>query len=195
MQASRVRPIETRSLRTMRPATVAKVAGALAVGAGLMAFAYYVMPHLTASGPIAYALAFLIYGVTSASIVVPVPGMAALIVMANDLNPWALAAVAACGGALGELFGYWLGAQGGSRLTNSVALRAVKTKLERFGGPIVFLFAAVPILPMDAAAIAAGVLRYPMVRFLLYMVAGKALLLATVFMLASKGAELWRFWS
>lgn len=171
---------------TLSPAekTVAKVGAAAIVGAGLIAFAYYVLPRLAATGVAAYGLGFLINAVTSASIMVPVPGMGALVVMSSELNPWMLAIIAAAGGALGELFGYWLGSQGRGPLTGSRVFMKIRTRMERYGGAVVFVFAAIPVLPMDAAAMVAGATRYPVGRFLGYMAAGKALLLMTVFYLA-----------
>lgn len=158
-----------------------RIAGALAIGVGLAAFAYMVLPTLSATGPLGYALGFLINGVTSASIFVPVPGMAALVVMSGELNPWILAGFAGVGGAIGELFGYWLGSQGRGTLGRNRAFAQVQARVQRYGGPVVFLFAAVPVLPMDAAAMAAGATRYPVTRFIAFMTAGKVLLLVTVF--------------
>lgn len=171
---------------TLRPAEkiAAKALLAVAVGIGLVAFAYYVLPRLAATGVAGYALGFLINAVTSASIIMPVPGMGILIVMSSELNPWMLAVVAAAGGALGELFGYWLGSQGRGPLAGSRMFAKIRGSMERHGGAVVFAFAAIPILPMDAAAMVAGATRYPVGRFLGYMAAGKALLLMAVFYFA-----------
>ncbi len=171
---------------TLKPAEkiLAKAAAAIALGVGLVALATYVMPRLAATGIAAYALGFVIYGVTSASIIVPVPGMAALVVMSGDLNPWMLAGVAGVGGALGELFGYWLGTQGRGALARSRALAMVQARMERYGGAVIFTFAAVPVLPMDAAAMVAGSTGYPVTKFLVFMAMGKAVLLVSVFGLA-----------
>lgn len=49
-----------------------------------------------------------------------------------------------------------------------------------------FLFAAVPVLPMDAAGIVAGATRYPIGRYLIAMFAGKLLLLVVLFLAARR---------
>jgi membrane protein YqaA with SNARE-associated domain len=168
---------------TLRPTAkfVGKAAFAVLAAGNLMALAYYVLPGLSATGPAAYALGFVINAVTSASIIVPVPGMGALVVMSSELNPWMLAAVAAFGGALGEMFGYWLGSQGRGTLAGSRFFQALAMRMRRHGAALVFLFAAVPVLPMDAAAMVAGATHYPVARFVMSMAAGKAVLLASAF--------------
>jgi hypothetical protein len=127
---------------------IIKSAITAAVFAGVIATAYLLLPQLEATGNWAYGIGFLIQATTSASIVVPIPGMAALMVMSQDMN---LLPVAAAGAA---------------------------------GGAIVFLFAAIPVLPMDLAGIVAGATRYPVVRYLTAMFAGKFLLLTIGFLAA-----------
>jgi membrane protein YqaA with SNARE-associated domain len=188
MQATTTQPSRT-SIAPRDAAQVAlKITVAVAIAAGLMAFAYNVLPTLLATGPeaglAAYALGFVVNAITSASIIVPVPGMGALVLMSSELNPWVLAGVAGVGGALGEMFGYWLGTQGRGPLTGSRLFGKIQARMQRYGAGVIFLFAAVPVLPIDAAAMVAGATRYPVARFLVSMAAGKALLLATAFALA-----------
>lgn len=163
---------------------IIKAAITAAVFAGVVATAYLLLPRLDATGNWAYGIGFLIQATTSASIVVPIPGMAALMVMSQDMDLLSLAAVGAAGGAIGELFGYWIGAQGRGPLVKTRLYRKLEPAMRRWGGAIVFLFAAIPILPMDLAGIVAGATRYPVVRYLTAMFAGKLLLLTIGFLAA-----------
>ncbi|MDA0799293.1 MAG: VTT domain-containing protein [Chloroflexi bacterium] len=163
---------------------IIKSAITAAVFAGVIATAYLLLPQLEATGNWAYGIGFLIQATTSASIVVPIPGMAALMVMSQDMNLLSLAAAGAAGGAIGELFGYWLGSQGRGPLVKTGLYRKLEPAMKRFGGAIVFLFAAIPVLPMDLAGIVAGATRYPVARYLTAMFAGKFLLLTIGFLAA-----------
>ncbi len=156
--------------------------GLVIAAAALIAWAaYMLLPLLESATSWGYAAGFAIQAITSASLFLPVPGAAALAVMSQELNPLALAAAGAAGGALGELSGYWLGRQGGSRFESSPAYRRVSGPMLRHGGLVVFAFALLPVLPMDAAGIIAGIVRYPVARYLIAMFAGKALLLLAMF--------------
>ncbi len=162
----------------------AKLSMTVAIFAAIVAASYLVIPRLGVQGVAAYGVGFLVQATTSATVLVPVTGIPALVVMSQDLNLLTLAVFGAAGGALGELFGYWLGSQGRGPLSNMRLYHRLETAMQRRGGLVVFLFAAVPLLPMDAAGIVAGVTRYPLGRFLTAMFAGKLLLLLTLFLVA-----------
>ena len=150
----------------------------------VVGMAYLVLPRLEAAGHWAYGIGFLVQATTSASIFIPMPGMAALVVMSQELNIVALAVVGAAGGAVGELLGYWIGSQGRGPLAKTGLYKKLEAAVRRRGGTVIFLFAAVPLLPMDAAGIIAGATRYPIGRFLIAMFAGKLLLLIALFLAA-----------
>lgn len=163
---------------------VMKFGIAAAIFAAAVATAYLVLPRLEATGVWAYVVGFLVQATTAASIMVPLPGMAALVVMSQELHLVMLAVVGAAGGAIGELFGYWLGSQGRGPLARTRIYNKLEVAMRRWGGVVVFLFAAVPVLPMDAAGIVAGATRYPIARYLVAMFAGKLLLLMALFLAA-----------
>jgi membrane protein DedA with SNARE-associated domain len=70
------------------------------------------LPTLQTARPWGYAATFTIQVMSSASIIVPVPGLLVLMMMAQELDPLMLAGSGAAGAALGNLTGYWVGAQG-----------------------------------------------------------------------------------
>lgn len=166
---------------------------AAAVFASIVAMSFLVLPRLEATGIWAYGIGFLIQATTSASIMVPVPGAAALTVMSQELNLFALAAVGAAGGAVGELVGYWLGTQGRGPLAKLGIYKKLEAAMAKWGGTVVFLFAAVPLLPMDAAGIVAGATRLPLHRYLISMFLGKMLLLSLVFLAARQFSTAFSF--
>lgn len=167
------------SRKMVRPAL--KSLAFAAFFAAIVGFAYFVLPSLNATGIWAYGVGFLIQATTSASIIVPIPGMAALLVMAQEMDILALAAFGAAGGTVGELVGYWLGMQGRGPLAKTGLYKRLEPAMRRWGGPIIVLFAAIPVLPMDAAGIVAGAIRFPIARYLVAMFTGKFALLLVGF--------------
>jgi membrane protein YqaA with SNARE-associated domain len=161
-----------------RFAVVAAIATAIAV------VVYLILPALERTGRWAYLVGFLIQGATASTVVIPVPGLAALTVMSLELNPYALAAAGAAGGSLGELTGYWLGTQGRGLMGKTRFLRWVRPQMARRGALVIVLFAAIPMLPMDAAGIVAGSSRYSIARFLMATFVGKYVLLLVTFFIA-----------
>jgi membrane protein YqaA with SNARE-associated domain len=168
--------------------SVLKFTMAAAFFAGIVAMAYLVLPHLEATGIWAYGVAFLIQATTSASVMIPIPGMAALTVMSQEMDIVTLAAFGAAGGAVGELVGYWIGAQGRGPLAKLGLYRKIEAAMRRWGGMVVFVFAAIPVLPMDAAGIVAGATRLPLHRYLIAMFSGKMILLTVGFLAARQAS-------
>ena len=174
---------------TKVPASMAGPVGAAliaATAASLTGLALFVLPMIDASGPQAYVAGFIINAVSSATIMIPVPGLAVLLVMAKELDPIMLGVAAGVGGAVGDLVGYWIGARGRGTLENVRAYRFARRQMERFGGAVVLAFALVPVLPMDAIGIVAGATRYPLARYIAFTAAGKILLLVSTFYLTAK---------
>jgi len=134
----------------------------------------YIMARLHTLG---YLGIFLLMFLSSATILLPVPGLVGVPVAGIFLNPLRVGIVAGIGSALGELTGYFAGCGG------RVAIEKNKTKMykttkkwmKRNGFLTIFLFAAIPNPFFDVAGIAAGALEYPLWEFLLACLAGKIL--------------------
>ena len=156
----------------------------------VVAVGHLILPALQTSGAWGYVAGSLIQMVTAATIVIPIPGAAALTVMSQELNPMALAAAGAVGGTIGELTGYWVGTEGRGVLQRSRFFDLIQSQMDRRGGLVIALFALIPVLPMDAAGMMAGAAHYPVRRFLLAMFLGKlGMLLATFFI--ARGVVAW----
>jgi membrane protein YqaA with SNARE-associated domain len=117
------------------------------------------------------------------------PGLLLLFALGAALNPVLVGLVSASGGALGEISGYIAGRSGrGITRSNKWFARAEKW-MRRWGTLTVFVFSLVPVLPFDAAGMAAGVLQFPMRKFLLACFLGKFLLYTIMALFGAWGWE------
>jgi len=122
-----------------------------------------------------YLGAFLVSLVSNATIILPVPGIIVIFAMGAALPPVLVGLVAGAGSAIGELVGYLLGSSGRRLVENRQTYHRLASWLNRWGSVTVFVFALTP-LPFDLLGIVAGILRFPLWKFLLACFAGKALL-------------------
>lgn len=164
--------------------------GLFIVFTGLIVIAtVLLMPKLVVLGPLGYAAGFVINLLSSAVIILPGPGFAAVMIMAKELNPILLGIAVGIGGTLGELTGYWLGAQGREPLEGNRLYGILLRSMTRLGGGILFLFGLLPFLPVDAAGVLAGASKYPVTKFLIYLGIGKTLMSIMILYLAAKAFE------
>jgi membrane protein YqaA with SNARE-associated domain len=147
------------------------------------------LPRLVVLGPLGYVAGFFINLLSSAVIILPSPGFAAVMVMATQLNPFLLGLVVGIGGTLGELVAYWLGAQGHQPLQGNRIYGYLARAMTRAGGAILFLFGLMPFLPVDAAGVLAGAAKYPIAKFLFYLGLGKTLMTIAILYLAARAYE------
>ncbi len=127
-------------------------------------------------GGVGYTGAFLINLIGSASVVVPVPGLAAVCAAAAPdvgLNILALGLIGGIGATIGELTGYLAGYGGQSFVQKSRYYGRVRSLVIRRGALALFILAALPMPVFDVAGIASGSLGYPIRRFLLWVFLGK----------------------
>ncbi len=114
----------------------------------------------------------------ASSIVLPVPGLAALCVGASPavgLNPIEVGLVAASAETVGEMTGYLAGVTGAGLLERNRWYTRFKWWLNRRGGLALFLLAAIPNPIFDLLGIAAGAARYPVHKFLGIVFLGKSI--------------------
>ena len=111
--------------------------------------------------------------VASGGLVVPVPALAITCGAAAFLNPAAVAIIAGLAGTIGELTGYFLGYSGSESVRQGRLYQRIESWMRRRGWLLLFIISAVPNPLFDIAGIAAGVLRYPLWRYLLAVGLGK----------------------
>lgn len=121
-----------------------------------------------------YVGIFIVMFITSATVILPVPGMAITTLAGAFADPLLIGIVGGTGSALGELVGYYFG-YGGGEVINSKKYMEMKEKLKNSKGifPIIFLFSLIPNPLFDLAGIASGALKYPVWKFLIACLLGK----------------------
>ncbi len=134
---------------------------------------FYYRDRVAELGNYAYLSSFLIGLIANATVILPMPGLGMLLGLAAIFNPFLVGLTGAAGGALGEMTGYLVG-RGGRKVVqgNKWYVRA-DAWMKKRGFVTVFLFALLPVLPMDVAGLVAGVSRFPIWKFLLACFLGK----------------------
>ncbi len=121
-----------------------------------------------------YLGAFLISFLGNLTIFIPVPFAFFVIALGATLNPFLVGVACGLGSTLGKLFAYLVGRAGRRFIDEKYGsrLESAKSLVRRYGAPMVFLFALLP-LPDDLIMIPMGVLRYSFTSFLLATLVGK----------------------
>lgn len=111
----------------------------------------------------------------NATIILPAPSLALVFAMGSAFPPLAVGLVAGVGEALGELTGYAAGFVGRVVIEDYGTYQRMASWMQKRGWITVFVLSAIPNPFFDLAGIAAGTLRYPVWRFLLFCWLGKTL--------------------
>ena len=118
---------------------------------------------------------FVVSFLGNATVILPAPSLALVFAMGGILNPLLVGLVAGPAEALGELTGYLAGYSGRAVVEEHKTYRRLSRWMQRNGALTVFILSVVPNPFFDLAGIAAGVLRYPLSRFLLFCWLGKSI--------------------
>jgi membrane protein YqaA with SNARE-associated domain len=116
---------------------------------------------------------FLISVLANATILLPAPGIAFVFAMGSVFNPALVAIAAGLGAAVGEISAYGAGFSGQTVVARLKLYQRIVPWMRRYGGPTTLVLAAVPNPFFDLAGMAAGALKMPFVRFMLWCAAGK----------------------
>ena len=140
-------------------------------------------------GWVAYIIVFVATALSSATILVPAPGVAFTLAAAAVWDPMFVAIAAGTGDALGEMTAYWVGYVG-ERIVDYEHLPAYSkaaTWMDRYGVWAIFGIALLPIIPYDLIGMAAGALKIRWWKFFLATWAGK---LPRAFLAACLGQQI-----
>ncbi|MEM4389257.1 MAG: VTT domain-containing protein [Candidatus Micrarchaeia archaeon] len=171
-----------------------KAIASLSISLAITALALWLGPQLSQQQLVAWGYfgVFVLMLVTSATVILPVPGLAVVVILGHYTNPFLLGIAAGLGSGLGELSGYLAGygAEGIFRKKEGVRYRALRDWMFRQnnGALALFLLALIPNPAFDLAGIVAGATRYPWWKFLVAVVLGKTI---RSIVLAWLGSELW----
>jgi membrane protein YqaA with SNARE-associated domain len=120
-----------------------------------------------------YLGAFLISLLSSATIILPIPGIAVIFALGATYDPYLVGLAAGAGSALGELSGYMAGYSGQGVFKKSRTYLRMEGWMKRRGWLVIFVLAFVPNPIFDLAGAAAGILKYPAWKFLFFCFLGK----------------------
>ena len=162
----------------------------LAVALGAVIAVWSLRGHISAAELAGYPGVFFLSFLGSVSMVLPVPGLISLCAFSLVLNPFALGALAGIGETLGELSGYAVGFAGGSVIKRRGFYIKLKGWMERRGVLFLFLMSVIPNPVFDLVGIAAGGVRFPIIRFLGTVLAGKIVKGLIVSYACSRGVNL-----
>jgi membrane protein YqaA with SNARE-associated domain len=118
---------------------------------------------------------FVVSVVGNATILLPAPSLAATFLAGGIFNPILAGVVSGAGMAIGELSGYMAGYGGTAILDPRDLKRFEKLQdwMRRHGLLTIFVLSVIPNPIFDLAGVAAGVLHFPLPRFLLACFLGK----------------------
>lgn len=168
------------SVSVSRRGLLRMVALLLALLAFTLVLSYILLrlaPAISGFSRFGYAGVFLICLISSFTVIMPFPGTVLWlsVVVGMELNLALAATVAAIGGSLGEVTGYYLGYAGKAVIApeDSRMYAAIEKWMRAHGAWAIFLFAFFPFLIFDFVGIASGVMRYPVRKFLLLCFVGR----------------------
>ena len=138
---------------------------------------YRATPYLEGFQQYGYIGAFLVSFIASATVVFPMPGIVVVLAIAASpvFNTALVALAAGVGAALGETTAYFAGYAGRAVVggEGSERYQRVENWVIHYGGWAVWFLAFVPLIPFDVVGITAGVLKYPVQKFVLFSLLGK----------------------
>ncbi len=118
-----------------------------------------------------FLLSFLAY----ATVILPAPGVTVVFTMGAVFHPFFVALAAGIGAALGELVGYMAGFSGQIVVERADIYQRLCEWMKKNGAITVLVLSALPNPFFDLAGIAAGALKLPVWRFLLWCWIGETL--------------------
>jgi uncharacterized membrane protein YdjX (TVP38/TMEM64 family) len=122
-----------------------------------------------------YLGVFVIAVLGNATVFLPVPGLAAVFAGGSVLNPLLVGLIAGVGEPLGELTGYLAGYGGSAVVEDRLRYERMRGWMQRRGFLTIFVLSAIPNPLFDLAGVTAGILRFPIARFLFACWLGKTL--------------------
>jgi uncharacterized membrane protein YdjX (TVP38/TMEM64 family) len=169
-------PPSTRNLRIVQVATIVIVI--VAVAGTIWLQGQHELLRRIGQSPFALPALFLASVISSATLFLPVPGLAITTLVGSLINPLAVGIVAGVGQTLGEMTGYMAGYSGQSLVERTKAYERLEgwmSRNERMAELVVFVLAVIPNPLFDAAGMIAGALRFPVWKYLLAAGLGKVI--------------------
>jgi uncharacterized membrane protein YdjX (TVP38/TMEM64 family) len=112
---------------------------------------------------------------SSATLILPVPGVAVTSLMGAVFNPFWVAIAAGSGAALGELSGYLAGFSGQVVVERTPIYERIEGWMKKYGLVATLVLAIIPNPFFDVAGLIAGALRLPVWQFIAVCWVGKVI--------------------
>lgn len=160
-------PPSTLRLRIVQAATVVVVVAAVA--GTLWLHGQQELLRRIGQSPLALPALFVASVISSATLFLPVPGLALTTLVGSLMSPLAVGIVAGIGQTLGEMSGYMAGYSGQGLINRSQAYDRIvgwMRRNKRASLLAIFVLALIPNPFFDAAGMAAGALRFPVSTYL-----------------------------
>jgi len=135
---------------------------------------------------------FIIMFISSATVILPAPGAAVVLLAGSIMNPLLVGIFAGAGAGCGESTGYLAGRGGREIVGNSVHAKRVEKWMKKNGFLTIFALAVIPNPLFDVVGIVAGGLEYDWKKFMLAAVLGN-IVKATYVAYAGNAALGWMF--
>jgi uncharacterized membrane protein YdjX (TVP38/TMEM64 family) len=119
---------------------------------------------------------FLLSILANATVLLPAPGILFVFAMGAIFNPFWVAIAAGLGAAVGEFSGYLAGFSGQAVVENNEQYKRLHSWMEnhyKWTDLLILILAFIPNPFFDLAGLAAGTLKVPPLRFLLFTSIGK----------------------
>jgi uncharacterized membrane protein YdjX (TVP38/TMEM64 family) len=158
------------SIRTQRVA-------ALVFSLGITVFLFWHRDRIAQFSAYSYLGLLVLSIVGNATVLLPVPSLAATFVAGGIFNPLLAGFVSGVGMAIGELSGYLAG-YGGTAIVHtkdSVIFQRLQQWMHDHGFVTILVLSAIPNPIFDLAGIAAGMSHYPLAHFLMACFLGKSI--------------------
>ena len=167
---SRFRPGQFRLTLQMKIALSGLFFGTFLVAGGL--FVAYLNADEARIEQFGLIGAFVISLTSSATVVLPAPGILIILSMAEIIDPWRLGVVTGIGTGLGGSTAYLAGVLGRGAMGESNRIKQLMTDLfnSKWGVVILFLGNLIPFAPGDAISAIAGISRFPLIAFFVYVI-------------------------
>jgi membrane protein YqaA with SNARE-associated domain len=164
---------------------------ALLLAIGISIFIYSIRDQARELVQYGYIGIFFISILANGTILFPVPGILFVFALGAVYNPLGVAIAAGLGAAIGELTGYLAGFSGQAVVENVNAYEKILNWLDShviLSNLGLTVLAAIPNPVFDVVGIAAGTLKIPVLRFLLFVSIGQILKMLLIAYLGSIGA-------
>jgi uncharacterized membrane protein YdjX (TVP38/TMEM64 family) len=176
MEPKKDNPLPDKEQSAARPATAWRLVALLfALSITVLIFLY--RDRIAQLSGYGYLGLLVVSIVGNATVLLPVPSLAATFLAGGIFNPVLAGVVSGAGMAIGELSGYLAG-YGGTGLVETgdwSRFQRLQGWMRRHGLLTIFVLSVIPNPVFDLAGIAAGVLHFPIGRFLLACFLGKTI--------------------